>query len=249
MVRSLPFGGWLGAAALRVRAWLLRNPMRIVGSAGGSAVLTVCMSLVLGAVSAFGATGHDFVSSMNEAPVGAMLHEPSAVAVDGARGEVFVADRSAGVVDVFSAEGMFLTQFGEGMLTPAGVAVSEATGLVYVADSVADAVLVFKPDGAGGYRLLAKWFGEGVQGEEFGRVSGVAVDNSESASAGDVYVVDARDRTLDEGAVDVFKPRPAGSEEGREGVLVHQLTAGALQQPNGIAVGGSSGRVLVADSF
>ncbi len=160
-----------------------------------------------------------------------------------------MADPGAGMVDVFSPSGVFLSQFGAGKLDVVGIGVDEASGLVYVADAGADAVLVFKPDGAGEYGLLSEWFGEGAPGGEFGRVRGVAIDNSSSVSAGDVYVVDGKEPGLEEGVVDVFKPKPAGPEEGGEGVLVRHLAAGKLEAPNGIAVSGSSGRVVVADSL
>ena len=170
------------------------------------------------------------------------------MAVDEASGNVFVGDPGSGMVDVYSSSGMFLTQFGGGVLSPVGVAVDEASGLVYVADSFEDAVLVFKQNGVGEYGLVSEWSGEGVSGGEFGRVAGVAVDNSSSIAAGDVYVVDGEDPLLREGVVDVFKPGPAGPEEGREGSLVRVLAAGKMQEPDGVAVSASTGRVLVADS-
>ena len=161
---------------------------------------------------------------------------------------MFVGDPGSGMVDVFSSSGSFVTQFGGGSLFAAGVAVDEASGDVYVADTFDNAVLVFKPDGSGGYGLLSEWSGEGLPGGGFGEVAGVAVDNSKSASAGDVYVVDSEDPQLGEGVVDVFKPKPAGAEEAREGDFVRSLTSGKMEGPNGVAVSRSSGRVLVADS-
>lgn len=173
---------------------------------------------------------------------------PSAVAADRASGELFVADQTAGAVDVYSATGSFLTQFGGGSLQPVGVAVNEANGDVFVADHGLDAVLVYGPDEAGGYVLLARWFGEDVPGEEFGLVSGVAVDNSTGVSAGEVYVVDERDRTLNESVVDVFRPKGPGPEGGEEGALVRRLGAGKLESPNGLVVNPATGQVIIADS-
>jgi sugar lactone lactonase YvrE len=197
---------------------------------------------------ALAATGHGFLSSLTEAPAGTPLQEPGALAVDHADGRVFVADLGTGVVDVFSSSGTFLTQIGEGSLFAAGVAVDEASHDVYVADTFASAVLVFKPDGSGGYALLSEWTGVGALGEEFGEVTGVAVDNSKSVSAGDVYVVEAENPKTGFGAVEVFKPKPAGPEEASEGDLVRSLTSGKMEEPNGVAVSGSSGEVFVADS-
>jgi hypothetical protein len=198
-----------------------------------------------GVMSAFGSTGHGFVSSVSEAGGGSLLGRPDALAVDGASGDVFVGDPASGVVDVYSPSGSFLAEFGGGLLSPVGVAVDEASGLVFVADSFADAVLVYGSDGSGGYVLVSRWFGEATTGKEFGQVTGVAVDNSGGVSGEDVYVVDGRDPVSREGVVDVFEPSAA---EGGEGVLIRVLAAGKMQEPNGVAVSPSTGRVLVADS-
>jgi hypothetical protein len=204
---------------------------------------------VFGGGRAVAATGHGFLASVSEGPPGTRLVRPGAVAVDGATGEAFVGDAQAGYVDVYSSAGAYETRFGEGLLDVTGLAVDEASGLVYVADAFMDAVLVFRPDGSGGYTLSSEWFGENLSGGEFGAVRGVAVDNSVGPSGGAVYVADGRDPKLQGGVVDVFRPRPAGPEEGREGSLLRVLGAGKLEEPNGVAVSPSTGRVLVADSF
>ena len=206
---------------------------------------SLCVVL-FGGGRAWAATGHGFLSSVGEAPVGTPLGEPTALAVDRADGRVFSADAATGVVNVFSSSGVFQVRLGEGSLFAAGVAVDEATGVVYVADTFQNAVLVFKPSGSG-YVLFSEWNGEGLPGQEFGGVTGVAVDNSKGASAGDVYVVDREDQTLQTGAVDVFRPRPAGPEEMLEGERVGVLSAGRMEEPDGVAVSDGTGRVLVAD--
>jgi DNA-binding beta-propeller fold protein YncE len=212
------------------------------------AIVLLCAScLLIGAAPTFASTGHNFVSSLTDAD-GAALIEPTAVAVDQVTGEVFVADVGAGVVDVYSASGSYLTHLGEGSLLAGGIAVDEASGLVYVADSFENAILVFKSNGAGSYGQIGEWAGEGLSAGAFGEVTGVAVDNSKSASSGDVYVVDGEDLNLSVGVVDVFKPNPPGREEGSEGSLVRMLSKGKLEEPNGIAIDPSSGRVYVADS-
>ena len=200
-----------------------------------------------GAGSADAATGHSYLRSLTVGMSGVGLVEPGAMAVDRERGLVFVGDGGVGVVDVYDAAGGYVTQFGDGSLLVSGIGVDEASGWVYVADSFDDVVLVFKPDGSGGFVQVGEWSGEGLAGQGFGEVTGVAVDNSNSASAGDVYVLDGEDVELGVGVVDVFKPKPAGVEEGLEGDLVRVVSAGKLEEPNGIAVDGS-GRVYVADS-
>jgi hypothetical protein len=212
-------------------------------------LVAVVAGCVFGGGRAVAATGHGFLWSVSEGPLGAGLVSPGVVATDGATGQVFVGDGQAGYVDVYSSAGTYETRFGEGVIDANGLAVDEADGYIYVADAFMDAVAVFKPDGAGGYRLLSWWFGEGLAGGEFGVVRGVAVDNSEGPSAGRVYVVDARDPRLREGVVDVFVPMPAGPGEGREGALVRVVGGGKLELPNGVAVSSSTGRILVADGF
>jgi hypothetical protein len=234
-----PFGPCVGLCEDRVARSVI---------VGAAALLVALCAILVEAIPGFAAVGHPFVSSLSEAPAGTLLGRTAAVAVDQGSGRVFVGDPESGMVDVYSASGVFVTQFGGAMLSPAGVAVDEASGEVYVADYLADELVVFKPDGPDGYQLLARWYGEALGTGEFGRVSGVAVDNSGSVSAGDVYVVDAGDVVFRAGAVDVFKPRAAGPEEALEGTLVRKLASGKMEAPNGVAVSRSTGRVLVADS-
>jgi phosphodiesterase/alkaline phosphatase D-like protein len=207
-------------------------------------------TLVLCTGRAQAATGHQFVSSMTEATLGTGLLEPAAVAVERSSGGVFVGDRLSGVVDVYSSTGEYEAQLGGGALEVAGIAVDEASGDVYVADPFHEAVWVYRPDGKGGYELLARWFGGNVPGKEFGKVTGVAVDNSGGPSQGDVYVVEAKVSGATGGAVDVFapKPNPEEGEAGAEGQFLGRLSGVKLEQPNGIAVSQGTGRILVADS-
>jgi hypothetical protein len=209
--------------------------------------LTAAALLALAAPPAQAATTHNFLSSLTEAPPATKLQEPTALAIDHATGHVFVSDLSAGVIDVYGPSGTYLTQIGAGSLFATGVAVDEASGLVYAADSFENAVLAYKPKGSG-YELLSEWTGEALPAQEFGEITGLAVDNSASASAGDLYVIDAEDPELSVGVADVFKPNGPGPEEGAEGSLVRVLSAGKMEEPNGVAVDGASGKVYIADS-
>ena len=172
------------------------------------------------------------------------------MAVDQEDGRVFVGDPLSGVVDVFDSSGHLLTALGgAGLEVEAlGIAVDEASGDVYVADEFTGDVLVFKPTGPSSYAFLSEWSGEALPAKGFGEVTGVAVDNSKGGSAGDVYVVDAEDASSGEAAIDVFKPKPAGSEEAAEGDLLRQISSPQMEEPNGVAVSRASGTVLVADS-
>jgi len=206
-----------------------------------------CMCVLSG--SAYAATGRPFVSSFG-APAGTSFDEIDAVAIDQSDGHVFVGDALSGEVTVFSSSGTLLTQFGLSGMSPVGIAVDEATGDAYVADAFADAVQVFKPNGSGGYVFLSEWFGEDTPNKGFGEVTGVAVNNSAGAFGGDVYVVDGEDPASGAGAVDVFRPNPAGATEAEEGVLSNVLVpkGTGMEEPNGIAISRESGEALVADS-
>jgi hypothetical protein len=196
--------------------------------------------------SASAATGHSFHKGLSEAPPGEALGEPSALAVERSSGRVFIADPGKGVIDVFGSSGSYEAQFGEGV-GAAALAVDEETHDVYVAEPVEDVVRVFKPDGKGGYEKLSEWLGANAPENAFGEVTGVAIDNSKSASdphAGDVYVVDGANS-----AVYVYKPKGEGPEEAREGTFLSVLSGGKLEEPNGVAVDSTTGRVFVADSI
>jgi hypothetical protein len=208
--------------------------------------LVVAVLLVCGG-RAFAATGHGFVASISEGPLGTGLLDPASVAVDRVSGEVFVGDRFSGYVDVYAPSGEYEMRFGGGRLDPAGIAVDESSGDVYVATP--EGVLVYEAGGEGGYRLLARWFGQATPAGEFGLVTGVAVDNSGGVSQGDLYVLEGRSAGAQGGVVDVYRPKPTPPEgEGEEGEFLGRLAGVKLEDPNGISVSAGTGRVLVADS-
>ena len=234
--------GFVGAAHARVRGfvgWRLRVWL----------VSLMLVGLVLWPGRALAATGHAFVGGSSEAPLGTRLVGPDAVAVDRASGEVFVGDGATGYVNVFSAAGVYESRFGGGLVDAAGVAVDEASGDVYVVEPQQDVILVYEPDGEVGYRLLGRWSGKGVSGGGFGEVAGVAVDNSKGVSAGLVYVVESRIAGEEDGAVDVFRPKPnpehpgeVGEGEGEEGQYLKRLPGPKLKQPDGVAVSALNGQ-------
>ena len=238
LTTTVRFGGKMGCGEWR--------------SLHGLSILVVVFSVLLwvGSAMAQAATGHRFLASISEASLGLSLLEPSSVAVDRVTGQVFLGDPGSGYVYVYSALGGYETSLSDGSLHVAAVAVDESDGDVYVADSFHETVAVFAPDGKGGYRPLATWSGAHVPGGEFGRVSGVAVDNSVGPSQGDVYVVEARAVGLPSGAVDVYKPKQNPVEgEGEEGEFLRRLPSSKLREPNGIAVSSVTGQVVVADSL
>ena len=153
----------------------------VLGVAGLCWAMVAIWGLVFGCERSMAATGHVFLTRLSEAPGGTVLREPGVVAVDQTSGDVFVADPGAGMVDVFSSSGVFLTQFGAGQVSAVGVAVDEASGDVYVADLFRDRV-VFKPDGPGGRAASEVWRSRARGSNR--RSHGIAVDNSKSGAAG-----------------------------------------------------------------
>jgi hypothetical protein len=114
---------------------------------------------------------------------------------DWAAGDVYVADKSKGVVDVFKplAGGgeQYVAQLpggtGVAFSSPSSVAVSSSDGEVIVGDAGSEgsspSVDVFKPAAlAGQYEFVGK-----LAGSSFGQVDGVAVDSGSGAGSGDIY--------------------------------------------------------------
>lgn len=211
----------------------------------------------LSGTSAFAFFGHPYVSQLTEAPEVAPVPGPFAspwsLAFD-STGDLFLADPSNSIVDVFDSSNAFKTQAGSGFLSGGytrGVAVDDATGDIYVGDSNHSEVFVMKPDGKGGYEGLSPaWTGTNSKAGTFGGgccYVYTAVDNSTSPSdehKGDVYVLSTQN------AVDIFKPKPSGPEEAQEGEFIGELTAPggfAFGEKDGLTVDGATGEVYVAD--
>jgi DNA-binding beta-propeller fold protein YncE len=140
--------------------------------------------------------------SKGDAP-GGTFNEPWGIAV-GNDGTVFVADTWNHRVQKFTADGRFLTMWGNfglgdsafGLWGPRGLAI-DATGRVYVADTGNKRIVVFDADG----NYIAQFGGAGAGLGQFNEPVGVAVDSS-----GQVYVADTWNQRLQ-----VFAPDSAGS--------------------------------------
>jgi DNA-binding beta-propeller fold protein YncE len=118
---------------------------------------------------------------------------PTGIAIDSARGKVYVADTSHAkladhTVKVFNLEGKFLGKVGVGkgqdegaFLFPTMLAVDQK-GDLYVADTLNSRVQEFDPDG----KFIQIIGGRGTSYGQFDKPKGVAVD-----SFGNIYVVDS----------------------------------------------------------
>jgi Divergent InlB B-repeat domain/Collagen triple helix repeat (20 copies) len=194
----------------------------------------------LGATSAGAEVTHPFLTSITEAN-GEPLVQPWGMVVDSS-GNLLLADARKRVIDKFDATNSLTSQFPTGKL-PAffvrSVAVDNATGDVYVGESGEEEVFVFKPKGGGEYELIQQF--------KVGGYVYVAVDNSNSARKGDVYVISAQELTK----VHVYTPTAEGKLESKGSTTLTPPGAEfSLVNGDGwgaIAVDDSTGDVYLAE--
>jgi len=178
-------------------------------------------------VIAFDASGNQ-VASLKPPVTGNGNHVPVYVAIDPLNGDVYVSDRPAAKIHVYSASGSYLRAFDPGPelkgWAPLGLAF-DPKGDLFVTNVGApyQAVHEFGPDGA-----LIRTFGTA---DEFDFPNGVVVDAN-----GNVYVSDS-----DNGRLIVF------DRDGTElGVIRRGVSVGDLGLPRGAAID-DRGRIYVAD--
>jgi Uncharacterized conserved protein len=178
-------------------------------------------------VIAFDASGKQ-VASLKPPVTGGGDHVPVYIAVNPVNGDVYVSDRPAATVYVYSADGSYLRAFDPGPdlkgWAPLGL-VFDPKGDLFVTNVGApfQAVHEFGPDGT-----FIRTFGKA---DEFNFPNGVAVDTN-----GNVYVTDS-----DNGRLVVF------DRDGNElGVIRRGVSVGDLGLPRGAAID-DSGRIYVAD--
>ena len=167
--------------------------------------------------------------------------DPTGVAVDDASGNVYVADTTLGVVDVFSSSGEYLSQLtGTPPSAPVSgpfgaqfglaVTVDQATGDVFVSDAEKGVVDVF--NSSGGY---VSQFGSGVL-VQFGQRDLVTVGVNDLTE--DAYVADPR------GYVFAFEGSGGFVSEWEGGGTPFHHYEGS----GGVAVDQATGHVYVADN-
>jgi DNA-binding beta-propeller fold protein YncE len=187
--------------------------------------------------------------ALNKAAPGEAFAAPFGLSFDSA-GNLFVADTSghegAGVIDKFDSEDAFQAQLGAATLTgnfTNGVAVSDESGHVYVGDSNFSEVFVLDEAGV----ELSQWTGANTLAKSFGEgccFVYTAVDNSPSASEGEIYV----STTQEAGKVYVFE---AQGEDKEEGKFVRELEAPEgfeFGEGDGLGINQANGQVYVADT-
>ncbi len=118
-----------------------------------------------------GTTGHK-----HELTTPGDFSKPAAVAVD-AEGNLYVADTMNNRIEVFDADGQFISTFGKNgdgpgyFSRPKGVAI-DGDGHIWVADGMQDRVQVFNKDG----QLLIAFGGHGLLPGQFQGLTGIAID-------------------------------------------------------------------------
>jgi len=112
---------------------------------------------------------------------------PTNVAVD-SEGNLYVSDTFNNRVEIFDAEGNFISTFGKAgdgpgyFARPKGIAVDQ-DGHIWVADSIQDRVQVFTREG----RLLLYMGGHGMLPGQFSSVQGLTIDKNNRVFTSDMY--------------------------------------------------------------
>jgi DNA-binding beta-propeller fold protein YncE len=169
-----------------------------------------------------------------------VLRFPEAVAVDG-RGNVYVADQLSYVVQKFTANGEFESEWGSygggaGQFGPIGGLATDAAGNVYVVDSSHNRIEKFDPSGL----FLNAW---GHRGGALGEFSfGSSQDPTKPPGGGiavagsHVYVADSGNNRIERFALDGSEPLQWGTKGS---------APGQMRYPRGVAA--NANEVLVAD--
>jgi sugar lactone lactonase YvrE len=152
------------------------------------------------------------------------FNNPGMAGVSPDGGTIYVADTGNNRVELFTADGGFLDQFGAGQLSaPSAVAVGP-DGTVYVTDTGNNRVVRYSSDGR---TVLTQWGTPGSLDGQFNAPTGIAVGGD-----GSVYVGDSGNRRLQR-----FLDN---------GTHVATINAGGFQSVQGVAVG-ADGSVYVVD--
>ncbi|HKA28968.1 MAG TPA: 6-bladed beta-propeller, partial [Candidatus Binatia bacterium] len=181
------------------------------------------------------AAGPAYVTQWGGSGIGlGILHDPAAVAVDGA-GTVYVVDRGHDQIVKFDNGGNELARWGSegsgpGQFDwPVGIAV-DAFGDIDVVDTGNNRVEQFDPTGT----FLREWGGFGAGQGQFDHPLGIAAD-----AGGDVFVTDTgNDRIEVFGIVGTFSATFGGAGTG----------PGQFDQPIGIAIDPTNSTLYVVDS-
>ncbi len=170
----------------------------------GVALFAVAL-LTLGLASTALAADQTYVNTGSfgsEGTANGELTHPRRIAVESSTGNVLVADRDNGRIEVFAATAEaaeYLTQFGAGTLEkPFGVAIDQSSGDVYVSDPGTDKIFKFNSDGAPTPTYtLDGTFTSPAKGSGAGEVGSFEADLAVDPSTGDLLVADPGNNRVD----------------------------------------------------
>ena len=108
-----------------------------------------------------------------------LFESPEAIIV-GSSGDVYVADRRTGTVNMFDNDGDYIKSFGS-MVSPRGIA-ADSQGNIYVIEQGNNRVVKFDPSG----NMLKVWGAFGIEDGMFKAPYGIAIDSKDN-----VYVADS----------------------------------------------------------
>src|SRR5260221_353025 len=129
-----------------------------------------------------GTTGHK-----HELTTPGDFSKPTGIAVD-AEGNLYVADTMNNRIEIFDADGQFVSTFGKAgdgpgyFARPKGVAI-DGDGHIWVADGVQDRVQVFNKDG----QLLIALGGHGLLPGQFQGLVGIAIDKKNRVFTTEIF--------------------------------------------------------------
>ncbi len=201
----------------------------------------------LGVVDVFSSSG-EYLSQITEvpassgAPVTGPFKDPHGLTVDQSTHDLYVTVSESEVVDVFSATGAYVSQFGVGVLGMSpyneSIAVDDFSEDAYVGNSDCDCVYVF--DSSGGF-VPPAWNGAGTPNGSFG--SGY-VHVGLDPTTDHVYVAQTSNSAVDEfgaSAAEVFVDQLTGTPTGENGSLV------PFTRPQAVATNPTDGDLYVAN--
>jgi DNA-binding beta-propeller fold protein YncE len=158
-----------------------------------------------------GATGHK-----HELTSPGDFSKPAGVAVDG-EGNLYVADTMNNRVEIFDADGQFISTFGKAgdgpgyFARPKGIAV-DSDGHIWVADGVQDRVQVFNREG----QLLIAFGGHGLLPGQFQGLVSISIDKNNRVFTTEIYPGRAQEfQYVTDAEADAERQKRAGEREKR----------------------------------
>lgn len=174
-----------------------------------------------------GTTGHN-----HELTTPGDFARPSGLAVD-AEGNLYVADTLNDRIEIFDADGKFISTFGKNgdgpgyFARPKGVAV-DGDGHIWVADGMQDRVQVFNQEA----RLLISFGGHGLLPGQFQGLVGIAVDKNNRVFTSEIFPGRVQQfRYVTDAEAEQLRKEREGQREPKVGAAEKSATPAASSAP------------------